>query len=57
MTTFIVDVEREGDQLLADVQGLPEAHTYAADFSEPSPVLCRSYAGVSTGWCDVWRSA
>ncbi len=24
---------------------------------EPSPVLCRSYAGVSTGWCDVSRSA
>lgn len=32
MTTFIVDVEREGDRLLAAVRDLPGAHTFADDF-------------------------
>ncbi len=33
MTTYIVDVEREGDQLLASVRDLPGAHTFADDFA------------------------
>ncbi|MDO9590481.1 MAG: hypothetical protein Q7J04_05005 [Microcella sp.] len=32
MTTYIVDVEREGDRLLATVRDLPGAHTFADDF-------------------------
>ncbi|MBX9472736.1 hypothetical protein [Microcella sp.] len=32
MTTYIVDVEREGDHLLATVRDLPGAHTFADDF-------------------------
>jgi predicted RNase H-like HicB family nuclease len=32
MTTFIVDVEREGGHLLATVRDLPGAHTFANDF-------------------------
>ncbi len=33
MTTYIVDVEREGDRLLASVRNLPGAHTFADEFS------------------------
>jgi predicted RNase H-like HicB family nuclease len=31
MTTWIADVEREGDFLLATVRDLPGAHTFASD--------------------------
>jgi predicted RNase H-like HicB family nuclease len=34
MTTWIVDVERDAGQFIAQVRDLPSAHTFGADFDE-----------------------